>query len=75
MTVIVKGDLSEVERKRYEDYVKSHYDGDITLLKITVDDFSVDLETHVITRRMATIPRLRASAVDYTHTVSGLIDE
>lgn len=75
MTVIVKGELSDNERKMYEEYVKTHYDGDITLLTITVDDFSVDLETQVKTRHLTTMPRLRVSAVDYTHTVSGLIDE
>lgn len=75
MTVIVKGELSDSERKMYEEYVKTHYDGDITLLTITVDDFSVDLETQVKTRHLTTMPRLRVSAVDYTHTVSGLLDD
>ena len=75
MTVIVKGELSDNEREMYEEYVKTHYDGDITLLTITVDDFSVDLETQVKTRHLTTMPRLRVSAVDYTHTVSGLIDD
>lgn len=75
MTVMVKGSLSEDERKIYEEYAKNHYDGEIALLAITVGENSVDLETQVKTRHSISMPRMRVSAVDYTHTVSGLIDE
>ena len=63
MTVIVEGgEISDAERKEYEKYVREKYkDQDIELLKIKIDGEEVkDRVPH---------------GVDYTHTVSGLLDD
>lgn len=100
MTVIVEGgQISEEERKAYEQYVKDKYPNDIIeTLKIKVDGDSVDLETHKTSQGFQRIRRITGylvgtldrfndgkkaevqdrvphNYVDYTHTVSGLLDD
>lgn len=100
MAVIVEGgEISEEERKAYEQYVKDKYPNDIIeTLKIKVDVDSVDLETHKTSQGFQRVRRVTGYlnvverfnnakqsevkdrvphnyGVDYTHTVSGLLDD
>lgn len=79
MTVIVEGGtISEDERKSYEAYVKDKYKykcNDITLVKIKISGNMANIEIETKSRYHESIYRKQPHGVDYTHTVSGLLDD
>ena len=79
MTVIVEGGkLTAEEIRSYQDYISNMYVSQkIVLLKIILSGENVDFEIHLESVEKIRIKRRiePQNVVDYTHTVSGLIDE
>ena len=79
MTVIVEGGkLTAEEIRSYQDYISNMYVSQkIVLLKIILSGENVDFEIHLESVEKIRIKRRiePQTSVDYTHTVSGLLDD